>query len=99
MTKFLINHDENGFIKAKYHGLSYDECHHIIMSYLDFTGYGDLIEEHPTAECNSTEQPQSRIDEKYDRSEPFIDWWNDYISDEEGDFVEENVQSKRGELR
>ena len=50
MTEFLINHDENGFIKAKYHGLSYDECHHIIMSYLDFTGYGDLIEEHPTAD-------------------------------------------------
>ena len=81
--------DECGFIKAKYYGLTPDECHQIIESYLDFSGFGNLIEEHPTAECNSTEQPQSVIEKKYNPFGVFKYWWNENISDEE-EFVEED---------
>jgi hypothetical protein len=82
--------DDNGCIKAKYFGNSADTCMHIISSYLDFSGFGELIEEHPTAECNSCDKNLSLLTNgKYEALGCFEDWWNEYISDEEGDFVEE----------
>ena len=83
------NYDEYGLIKATYHGNTPDVCHHIIKSYLDFSGFGDLIAEHPTADCNSS--PDSNVSlsgKKYEAMGCFKDWWNEYISDEEGVFVD-----------
>ena len=84
-----VKYDNDGFIKAKYYGITADECQHIIESYLEFTGFKDLIEQHPTAECNSKEQPQAAIEKKYNLFGVFKFWWNDYISDEEEDFIKE----------
>jgi hypothetical protein len=90
--------DDNGCIKAKYCGNSADTCMHIISSYLDFSGFGELIEEHPTAECNSCDKDLSLLTNgKYEALGCFEDWWNEYISDEEGDFVEEFSSSEEDE--
>jgi hypothetical protein len=82
--------DRNGCIKAKYYGNSADTCMQIISSYLYFSGFDELIEEHPTAECNSCEKDISLLPNgKYEALGCFTQWWNEYISDEEGNFVEE----------
>ena len=81
-------YDENSLIKARYYGNKPETCFQIIESYLTFSGFGNLIAEHPTAECNSTNQDLSKG--KYDPMGPFEHWWNEYISDETGSFVEEN---------
>ena len=80
-------YDEDGLIKATYHGNTPKVCCGIIESYLDFSGFGELIAEHPTADCNSTDRDLSRG--RYDPLGPFKDWWNEYISDEKGVFKEE----------
>ena len=82
------NYDEDGLIKATYHGNTPEVCCHIIESYLVFSGFGNLIAEHPTAHCNSVDSDLTQG--KYEPLGPFKNWWNDYISDEEGDFVENN---------
>ena len=82
------NYDENPLIKARYYGNKPETCFQIIESYLYFSGFGNLIAEHPTAECNSANKDLSKG--KYDPMGCFEDWWNEYISDEEGCFVEEN---------
>ena len=84
------NEDENGFIKAKYYGVTAYDCRHIIESYLDFSGFGNLIEEHPTAKCNLVNRDLAMG--KYDRFCVFQDWWNEYISDEEDTFIEEEEE-------
>ena len=82
--------DRNGCIKATYLGNNADTCMQIISSYLDFSGFGDLIEEHPTAECNECAKDLSLLPSgKYEALGCFADWWNEYIADEEGNFVEE----------
>ena len=65
----MSNYDNDGFIKAKYHGKDSDFYFQIIKSYLNFIQLGepDLVDE---------------------SLEPFDEWWNEYISDEEN-FVEE----------
>ena len=68
--------DHKDTIKATYHGNTPSVCSHIIQSYLDYTRFNELIEER----CNLETGRQ------YQSLEPFKDWWNDYISDEE-DFV------------
>ena len=73
--------DHKDIIKATYGGNTPRECAHIIESYLDFTRFNELIEER----CNLETGRQ------YQSLEPFKDWWNDYISDEE-DFVEEEQE-------
>ena len=73
--------DHKDIIKATYHGNTPSECSHIIQSYLEFTRFNELIEER----CNLETGRQ------YQSLEPFKDWWNDYISDEE-DFVEEEQE-------
>tara|TARA_R110002110_G_C13024856_1_gene678232 strand:+ start:174 stop:449 length:276 start_codon:yes stop_codon:yes gene_type:complete len=80
------NLDKYGLIKATYHGNTPEVCCQIIESYLDFSGFGNLIAEHPTADCNSVDRDLSQG--RYDPLGPFKHWWNDYISDEEGDFVD-----------
>ena len=70
--------DHKDIIKATYGGNTPRECAHIIESYLDFTRFNELIEER----CNLETGRQ------YQSLEPFKDWWNDYISDEES-FVED----------
>tara|TARA_B100000700_G_C14724657_1_gene705427 strand:+ start:473 stop:736 length:264 start_codon:yes stop_codon:yes gene_type:complete len=87
----MTNYDKDGFIKAKYYGITADECRHILESYLDFSGFGNLIEEHPTARCNSLNRDLAMG--KYDRFSAFQDWWNEYISDEDEAFVEEGKTS------
>jgi len=62
---------EKKLIPATYLGCTPEECEHIIVSYLEYTNYEELI-----------------WDAGYkDFLEPFLYWWNEYISDEEGDFV------------
>jgi hypothetical protein len=63
-------------IKATYYGNTPEDCRHIIQSYLEHSGFGALIEEHPS---------------NYKALEPFEGWWNEYISDGEDEFVEEQV--------
>ena len=70
------NYDKEGLLKATYYGNTPSVCHRIIDSYLNFSCFGELIEEHP--------------DGKYEAMGCFKDWWNEYISDEDGWFVEEN---------
>ena len=59
-------------INATYYGNTPETCRHIIRSYLEYSGFGALIEEHPN---------------NYQALEPFEGWWNEYISDGEDDFV------------
>ncbi len=61
-------------IKATYYGNTAQDCRHIIASYLHYTQFGKIIEEHP---------------HKYKSFAPFEGWWNEYISDEESHFIEE----------
>jgi hypothetical protein len=62
-------------IKATYYGNTPETCRHIIRSYLEYSQFGKLIEEHPN---------------NYQALEPFEGWWNEYISDGEDEFVEED---------
>ena len=64
-------------INATYYGNTPETCRHIIQSYLDHSGFGTLIEEHPN---------------NYQALEPFKGWWNEYISDGEDEFVEQDKQ-------
>ena len=73
-----MTYDHKDIIKATYHGNTPSECSHIIISYLEYTRFNELIEERCDLETGR----------QYDSLEPFKDWWNEYISDEE-DFVEE----------
>ena len=72
-TEELFRGDDP-LIKATYYGNTPETCRHIIQSYLDYTGFGTLIEEHPN---------------DYEALEPFEGWWNEYISDGEDEFVVE----------
>ena len=67
--------EEDGLIKATYYGNTPENCRHIIRSYLEYSQFGKLIEEHPN---------------NYKALEPFEGWWNDYISDGEDEFVEQD---------
>jgi len=66
----------SSLIPATYYGNTAEECRHIIASYLHYTQFGKVIEEHPN---------------KYESLAPFEGWWNEYISDEEPDFLEEQL--------
>jgi hypothetical protein len=68
---------EKKLIPATYLGCTPEECEHIIVSYLEYTNYQELIWDAGYKNF----------------LEPFPDWWNEYISDEaEGLFlkIEEN---------
>lgn len=60
-------------IPATYYGITSEECRHLIISYLEFSQFGKLIEEHPNG---------------YDALAPFEAWWNEYISEEDS-FLEQ----------
>jgi hypothetical protein len=69
-----ILEEPDGLIKATYYGNTPETCRQIIRSYLEYSQFGKLIEEHPN---------------NYKALEPFKGWWNDYISDGEDEFVEQ----------
>jgi hypothetical protein len=71
-------------IKATYYGNTPETCRHIIRSYLEYSQFGKLIEEHPN---------------NYQALEPFEGWWNEYISDGEDEFVEQDTTDWKQELR
>ena len=71
-------------IKATYYGNTAEECRHIIASYLHYTQFGKLIEEHPQR------LTLGKHLHKYKSLAPFEGWWNEYISDEESHFIEED---------
>jgi hypothetical protein len=77
-TNFILTLGErpmDKIIKATYYGNTPETCRHIIRSYLEYSQFGKLIEEHPN---------------NYQALEPFEGWWNEYISDGEDEFVEED---------
>jgi len=76
--------DHKDIMKATYNGNTPSDCAHIIQSYLEFTRFDELIEER----CNRETGRQ------YQSLEPFKDWWNDYISDEDW-FVEEGQEPEQ----
>jgi hypothetical protein len=69
---------EGGLIKATYYGNTPETCRQIISSYLHYSQFGKLIEEHPNG---------------YQALEPFEGWWNEYISDGEDEFVEPDTSN------
>jgi hypothetical protein len=62
-------------IPATYYGNTAEECRHLIVSYLEFSQFGKLIEDHPNG---------------YDPLAPFEAWWNEYISDEDSFLEDKN---------
>ena len=70
--------EEDGLIKATYYGNTPETCRQIISSYLHYSQFGNLIEEHPNG---------------YQALEPFEGWWNEYISDGEDEFVEPDTSN------
>jgi hypothetical protein len=70
--------EEDGLIKATYYGNTPETCRQIISSYLHYSQFGKLIEEHPNG---------------YQALEPFEGWWNEYISDGEDEFVEPDTSN------
>ena len=65
--------EPDDLIKATYQGNTPEVCRHIIISYLHYSQFGKLIEEHPNG---------------YEALGCFEDWWNDYISDGETEVIE-----------
>lgn len=75
VAKVIADTDNEDLITATYYGNTPEQCRHIISSYLHYSQFGKLIEEHPNG---------------YETFAPFEAWWNEYISDEDS-FLEEKI--------